>query len=139
MTHFINIKKKLYIMSSPNRYNIFCISDTKKCIFYAQQQKREKKDKLPQKTKALQRLLGWIWWLILTLLLIFHEGQVLKRAKVPCQISFKHVITFLAFLIKFLPKTILHIYVKNTFCFVYFCYNSSQSNDKTFQENKGKK
>ena len=43
-------------MSSPNRYNIFCISDTKKCIFYAQQQKkRKKKDKLPHKKRGTRK------------------------------------------------------------------------------------
>jgi hypothetical protein len=43
--------------------------------------------------KALERLLGWIHWLILTLLPILdkdHKGSELKIAKVPLQISFKH-------------------------------------------------
>ena len=43
--------------------------------------------------KALERLLGWIDWLILTLLPILNKnrkGSVLKIAKVSLQISFKH-------------------------------------------------
>jgi hypothetical protein len=32
------------------------------------------------------------------------KGSVLKLAKVPLQISFKHSNTFLAFLVKFWPK-----------------------------------
>ena len=54
--------------------------------------------------KALERLLGWIEWLILTLLPILdqsHEGWVLQIAKVPLQISFKLSEPFLAFLVNF--------------------------------------
>ena len=53
-------------------------------------------------SKALERLLGWIKWLILTLLPILdqnHKGCALKIAKVPLQISFKHSEPFLAFLV----------------------------------------
>ena len=58
--------------------------------------------------KALERLLGWIYWLILTLLPILdqsHKGCVLKIAKVPLQISFKNSNPFLAFLVNFWPIT----------------------------------
>jgi hypothetical protein len=44
------------------------------------------------------RALGWIHWLILTLLPILdkdHKGSVLKTAKVPLQMSFKHPKPFL--------------------------------------------
>jgi hypothetical protein len=34
-----------------------------------------------------------------------HKGSVLKLAKVPLQINFKHSNPFLAFLVKFWPKT----------------------------------
>jgi hypothetical protein len=34
-----------------------------------------------------------------------HKGSVLKLAKVPLQISFKHSNPFLAFLVKFWQKT----------------------------------
>ena len=54
--------------------------------------------------KALERLLGWIYWIILTLLPILdqsHKGWVLQIAKVPLQISFKHSEPFLAFLVNF--------------------------------------
>ena len=56
--------------------------------------------------KALDRLLGWIYWLILTLLPILdqnHKGLVLKIAKVPLQISFKQSKLFLAFLVNCWP------------------------------------
>ena len=67
---------------------------------------RSKVDQIPISTgsKALERLLGWIQWLILTLLPILyqrHKGWLLEIAKVPLQISFKHSESFLAFLVNF--------------------------------------
>ena len=54
--------------------------------------------------KALERLLGWIYWLMLTLLPILdqrHKDWVLQIAKVLLQISFKHSEPCLAFLVNF--------------------------------------
>ena len=54
--------------------------------------------------KTLDRLLGWIQWLILTLLPILdhsHKGWVQQSEKVPLQISLKHSGPFLAFLVNF--------------------------------------
>ena len=59
--------------------------------------------------KALDLLLGWIQWLILTLLPILdqnHKVSVLKRAKDPLQICFKYYQPFLKFLVNFWPKTL---------------------------------
>ena len=69
--------------------------------------------------KALERLLGWRKWLILTLLPILdwsHKGWVLQIANVPLQISFKYSEPFLAFIVNFWPKT---IYMRQHFLFCF--------------------
>ena len=75
-------------------------------------------------------------WPVLTLPPILdhnHKGWVLKIAKVPLQISFKHSKPFLALFVNFWPKTNLNQSRKadNFFCFTFFC-NSSNRNHRTF-------
>ena len=65
-----------------------------------------------------------------------HKGSVLKIAKVPLQISFKHSKPFLAFLVNFWPKIYLNDNLFSRATDATLGGTFSKRNHWTFQENK---
>ena len=87
-------------MSSPNRYNIFCISDTKKCIFYAQQQKkRKKKTSCPIKNEGPEKSITFVMHMYITSFSEYVWGQILilplrQRANFPFHVNYPATIEY---------------------------------------------